>query len=166
MHGRHAAAILDILNEAIENSTALYDYRPRTLASMDAWFEAKAAGHYPVIGMEDRGTLVGFATYGVFRNWPAYKYSVEHSVYVHHEHRGRGIGLTLMKKLINAAVVQQYHLMVAGIDVSNAPSIALHRKLGFEHAGTLAQVGFKFGRWLDLAFYSLILPTPDKPSDG
>jgi phosphinothricin acetyltransferase len=133
---------------------------------MDAWFQAKTEGHYPVIGMEDHGTLVGFATYGVFRNWPAYKYSVEHSVYVHHEHRGRGIGLALMRKLIDAAVVQQYHLMVAGIDVSNAPSIALHRKLGFEHAGTLAQVGFKFGRWLDLAFYSLILPMPDKPSDG
>jgi L-amino acid N-acyltransferase len=132
---------------------------------MQGWFSTKDAGRYPVLGMEDDGALVGFATYGVFRGWPAYKYSVEHSLYVHHLHRGRGIGLALMRALIEAATVQQYHLMVAGIDVSNAPSIALHRKLGFEHAGTLSQVGFKFGRWLDLAFYSLRLPTPASPID-
>ena len=108
---------------------------------------------------------VGVASYGSFRAWPAYKYSVEHSVYVHKDHRGKGIGIALMQRLIAAAIEQQYHVMVGGIDVSNAGSIALHEKLGFVHAGTIKQAGFKFGRWLDLAFYQLILPTPDVPTE-
>lgn len=164
---RHASAILDILNEAIESSTALYDYRPRPFESMAGWFKAKDAGGFPVLGVEDAGgRLVGFASYGTFRAWPAYKYSVEHSVYIHHEHRGKGIGFALMQRLIAAAIEQQYHVMIAGIDVTNGPSIALHEKLGFEHSGTIRQVGFKFGRWLDLAFYQRMLPTPRNPVDG
>jgi len=164
---RHAGAILDILNDAITTSTALYDYRPRSIDSMAAWFKAKDTGRFPVLGVEDDdGRLLGFATYGTFRAWPAYKYSVEHSVYIHRDHRGKQLGLLLMRRLIEAAVAQRYHVMVAGIDVTNAPSIALHEKLGFEHSGTIRQVGFKFGRWLDLAFYQLILATPDDPVDG
>jgi L-amino acid N-acyltransferase len=101
---RHGAAILDIFNDAIAISTALYDYRPRTAESMQGWFAAKAAGAFPVIGAEDDGgVLLGFASYGTFRAWPAYKYSVEHSVYVHAAHRGRGIGPALTSKLIDAA---------------------------------------------------------------
>jgi len=164
---RHALAILDILNEAIANSTALYDYAPRAFDTMAGWFEAKASGDFPVLGMEDaNGQLLGFASYGTFRAWPAYKYSVEHSVYIHHAHRGRGIGTALMRQLIEAATRQERHVMVAGIDVANPASIALHRTLGFTHAGTLREVGFKFGRWLDLAFYQLTLPTPTEPVDG
>ena len=164
---RHAGAILDILNEAIANSTALYDYKPRSPDIMTGWFEAKASNRFPVLGLEDdNGRLLGFASYGQFRAWPAYKYSVEHSVYVHKDHRGRGVGIALMRSLIEVATRQQYHLMVAGIDVANSASITLHQKLGFVHAGTLKQVGFKFGRWLDLAFYQLTLPTPSEPVDG
>ena len=163
----HAAPILDILNEAIVHSTALYDYVPRPPESMVAWFKAKEAGRFPVVGVESNsGELLGFASYGTFRAWPAYKYSVEHSVYVHQNHRGRGVGRTLMEALIAAARRQQYHVLVAGIDVTNTASLALHQKLGFEHAGTIRHAGFKFGRWLDLAFYQLILPTPDRPTDG
>jgi len=166
-HGQHAGAILDIFNEAIANSTALYDYRPRSLASMELWFKAKATGGFPVIGAVDESAeLLGFASYGVFRAWPAYKYSVEHSVYVHHKHRGCGVGHALMKRLIASATEQQYHIMVGGIDVANSASIALHERLGFVHAGTIRQAGFKFGRWLDLAFYQLVLPTPTDPADG
>lgn len=166
-HERHAVAILDILNDAITMSTALYDYRPRSIESMAGWFKTKDTGRFPVLGAENNdGCLLGFATYGTFRAWPAYKYSVEHSVYIHGDHRGKGVGLLLMRRLIEAAIAQQYHVMVAGIDVANAPSIALHEKLGFERSGTIRQVGFKFGRWLDLAFYQLILPTPADPIDG
>ncbi len=165
-HDEHAEAILGILNHAIVHSTALYDYQPRTVASMRGWFDAKLAGGFPVIGMEDEGVLVGFASYGVFRAWPAYKYSVEHAVYVHERHRGRGVGRALMTALIDAATVQDYHLMVACIDATNEPSIALHRSLGFVHAGTLNEVGYKFGRWLDLALYTRRLSGPFQPADG
>jgi L-amino acid N-acyltransferase len=164
---RHAGAILDILNAAIVSSTALYDYRPRPAESMEKWFDAKAAGRYPVIGAEDAsGALMGFASYGSFRAWPAYKYSVEHSVYVHESHRRKGVGRRLVEELIGAARRQDYHLLVGGIDATNTASIVLHESLGFRHAGTIHHAGFKFGKWLDLAFYELLLETPAHPVDG
>ena len=163
----HGSAILEILNAAIVSSTALYDYRPREPDSMVGWFEAKRAGRFPVWGAIDQADkLQGFATYGSFRAWPAYKYAVEHSVYVAHEQRGRGVGTALMKRLIQSAIEQELHTMVGGIDANNVDSVAFHEKLGFAHAGTIKQAGFKFQRWLDLAFYQLILPTPSQPRDG
>ncbi|KDB05969.1 Phosphinothricin acetyltransferase [Burkholderia sp. lig30] len=164
---RHADAILEIFNEAILNSTALYDYKPRTSQNMVAWFDAKRAGGFPVIGVEDgEGTLLAFGSYGTFRAWPAYKYTVEHSVYVHQDHRGQGLGRVVMQALIAAARQNDLHAMMGGIDATNAGSIALHERLGFKHVGTLPEVGFKFGRWLDLAFYQLLLDTPAHPIDG
>jgi len=166
-HAEHAAEILEILNEAILTSTALYDYEPRPLSSMRPWFEAKENRRFPVLGaVAETGQLLGFATYGSFRAWPAYKYSVEHSVYVHKDHRGQGLGRALLQRLIAAATEQQYHVLVGGIDLENTGSIALHEKLGFRHAGTIQHAGFKFGRWLDLGFYQLLLPTPHDPKDG
>ena len=164
---RHSAPILAIFNEAIANSTALYDYNPRVAESMVGWFEAKTKGRYPVIGIEDEsGTLVGFGSYGAFRAWPAYKYTVEHSIYIDSRFRGQGHGRVLLEALIAAAIEQDYHVMVGGIDASNAASIKLHESLGFTHSGTVKQAGFKFGRWLDLAFYQKILTTPAAPVDG
>jgi L-amino acid N-acyltransferase len=163
----HANEILAIFNDAIANSTALYDYKPRTPESMVGWFKAKESGRFPVIGaVDDQGRLLGFASYGTFRAWPAYKYSIEHSVYVDKDQRRRGVGEALMRRLIAAAKEQQYHCMVGGIDVANRGSIAMHEKLGFTHAGTIRQAGFKFGRWLDLGFWQLLLETPEKPQDG
>ena len=166
-YDRHASRILDIFNEAILNSTALFDYRPRAPESMIGWFKAKESGSFPVIGMESPdGQLLGFGSYGTFRAWPAYKYSVEHSVYVHKDHRGKGIGRLLMQQLIAAARDQDYHLMVGGIEATNSASIAMHEALGFTHAGTIRHAGFKFGRWLDLSFYQLILQTPANPVEA
>lgn len=166
-HARHAQAILDIFNEAILTSTALYDYHPRTLQSMEAWFAAKDKGAFPVVGIEDAtGMLLAFGSYSTFRAWPAYKYTVEHSVYVHKDHRGKGLGLQIMQALMAAARTRDVHAMVGAIDATNAGSIALHQRLGFQHVGTLPQVGFKFGRWLDLAFYQVLLDTPLNPVDG
>lgn len=163
----HASAILDIFNEAIVNSTALYDYQPRQPERMISWFKTKEIGDFPVIGaINESDQLFGFASYGTFRNWPAYKYSIEHSVYIHPDHRRKGIGFALMQQLILAATEQQYHTMIGGIDMTNTSSIALHEKLGFVHTGTIQQAGFKFGRWLDLGFYQLILETPENPVDG
>ncbi|QSX36836.1 GNAT family N-acetyltransferase [Shewanella sedimentimangrovi] len=162
---QHGEAILAIFNDAIAHSTALYEYQPRDMARIQAWFEAKQAADYPVIGaVTTEGELMGFASYGPFRGFPVNKYSVEHSVYIHPQHRGKGLGLALMRELIAAAQAQQLHVLVGAIDAGNQASIALHQKLGFEHAGTVKQVGFKFGRWLDLALYQLILPTPEQPS--
>lgn len=162
----HAASILDIFNEAIVNSTALYDYKPRTGESMAGWFETKRVNRYPVIGLEnEEGILLGFGSYGAFRAWPAYKYTIEHSLYVHKDFRGQGLGKILLRELIEKAGENGFHAMVGGIDAQNAGSIALHKNFGFEHVGTLPQVGFKFGKWLDLAFYQLLLSTPACPNE-
>jgi phosphinothricin acetyltransferase len=164
---RHAGAILAIFNEAIVNSTALYDYKPRTPGMMQGWFEAKSKGNYPVIGIENTsGELMGFTSYGTFRAWPAYKYSVEHSVYVDARFRGMGIGKRLLREIISAAQQQDYHVLIGAIDAMNSRSIRLHEALGFTHCGTIRQAGFKFGRWLDLQFYQLVLPTPAHPTDA
>ncbi len=164
---RHALQILDIFNEVILTSTALFDYQPRSPESMWPWFQSKEMGQFPVIGIEDdHQQLLGFASYGTFRSWPAYQYSVEHSVYVHKDHRGKGLGHQLMLEIIAAARAQDYHLLVGGIEATNRASIALHQSLGFTYAGTIQEAGYKFGRWLDLSFYQLILPTPAHPSEG
>ncbi|MBA2115189.1 GNAT family N-acetyltransferase [Bremerella alba] len=163
----HAESILEIFNDAIVHTTALYDYHPRPLESMVGWFAAKQAGNFPVIGVTDEtGQLMGFASYGTFRERPAYKYTVEHSVYVHKNHRGKGLGLMLMKRLIETAQQQDIHVLVGGIDMSNAGSVRLHEKLGFELSGTIRQAAYKFDRWLDLGLYQLTLPTPTNPVEG
>lgn len=163
----HGDAILEILNEAIVSSTALYDYVPRPRESMRSWFETKVSKGFPVIGaIDEQARLLGFASYGTFRAFPAYKYSVEHSVYVHRDWRGRGLGAALLGELIARARVQELHVLVGAIDRENAASIRLHERLGFVHAGTVRQAGFKFGRWLDVAFYQLLLDTPAAPADG
>lgn len=166
-HAVHAQAILDIFNEAIENSTALYDYKPRSLESMKSWFSAKDQGNFPVVGIEnEQGELLAFGSFGTFRAWPAYKYTVEHSVYVHKDQRGKGLGKQVMLALIQAAKQRDIHVLMGAIDATNEGSIALHKGLGFQHVGTLPEVGFKFGRWLDLVFYQLRMDRPIHPVDG
>jgi L-amino acid N-acyltransferase len=163
----HAAAILAIFNDAIANSTALYEYKPRTMETMKTWFATKEANRFPVIGaVDDSGGLMGFASYGTFRAFPANKYTVEHSVYVEKSHRGKGVSKLLLSAIIDKARNADLHTLIGGIDAANSVSIALHTKMGFTHAGTIRHAAFKFGRWLDLAFYQLILETPTNPIDG
>jgi len=164
---KHGAEVLAILNEIIQNSTAVYDYAPRPASSMVPWFQTKVTFNFPVVGAEgDDGSLLGYATYGAFRAWPAYKYTVELSLHIRTDMRGKGLGPTLLGKLIDVAKERDVHVMMAGIDATNATSIAVHEKRGFRHSGTIRECGFKFGRWLDLAFYQLVLPTPSRPVDG
>ena len=163
----HADAILAILNDAIVHSAALYDYQPRPPASMAAWFDARSGGGFPIIAMEDdAGQLAGFATYCNFRVGAGYKFAKEHSVYVHKDHRGKGLGVALMRLLIEAAREQQVHTLIGVIDGGNAVSIALHERLGFVRAGIIREAGFKFGQWRDVHFYQLLLDTPAHPEEA
>jgi len=162
----YAEQILDILNDAICHSTALYDYKPRTITDMQTWFEVKNQHHYPVIGLvDDHNTLLGFATYGTFRTFAAFKYTVEHSLYIHKDYRGKGLGKLLLQELIKHATAQNLHCLIAGIDATNTASITLHKQAGFTDCGTIKQAGYKFAQWLDLTFYQLLLPTPAEPNE-
>jgi L-amino acid N-acyltransferase len=164
---QHASDILAIFNDAIANSTALYEYKPRTMETMKTWFATKEANRFPVVGaVDESGTLMGFASYGTFRAFPANKYTVEHSVYVEKNHRGKGVSVVLLNAIIAKAREADLHTLIGGIDAANDVSISLHKKLGFTHAGTIRHAAFKFGRWLDLAFYQLILDTPANPVGG
>ena len=159
-------AILDIYNEIILNTTAVYQYEPHTLQMRKEWFETKKEQGFPVFVAEDNKTVTGFSTIGTFRNWQAYKYSVENSVYVASAYRGKGIGKLLIPPLIDAAIQLEMHTIIAGIDATNEVSIRLHKHFGFEKVAHFKQVGYKFGKWLDLTFLQLILNTPQHPQDG
>jgi phosphinothricin acetyltransferase len=144
--------ILAIYNEVIATSTAVFSDRPATLEDRQAWFTARAGQGYPVlVAVEDDGSVLGFASFGDFRAWPGYRHTVEHSVHVRADARGRGIGSALLPPLLERAADLGKHVVVAGIDADNAGSIRMHERLGFERAGLLRQVGRKFDRWLDLA---------------
>ena len=145
-------AILDITNEAILHTTAIYDYDARTMEAQEAWWADKQATGMPVIVAELDGKTIGFGSYGRFRPKIGYQYCVEHSIYLDANYRGQGTGSALLRELIALAAKQGLHTMVAGIDADNEGSIAFHKKYGFEEVGRLPQVGFKFERWLDLVF--------------
>ena len=163
----HLPVIREILNDAIANTTALYEYAPRTEETMREWFAVRERDGIPVVGIEwEPGVLAGFATWGPFRPRAAYKYSIEHSVYVDERFRGEGVGRQLLQAIIAAAKKREIHMIIAGIDATNVASVALHSSLGFRCCGTVREAGFKFGRWLDLEFWQLILPTPTNPTDG
>jgi L-amino acid N-acyltransferase len=155
-----------IYNEAVLHTTASYDYEPRSAEAQIQWFSAKRAGGYPVLVADDGGgTVMGFASYGPFRAWAGYRFTVEHSVYVDEAFRRRGIASTLVKEVLQHASSQGLHLVVGAIDAANTGSIELHRRLGFEPAGVLKEAGYKFERWLDLAFMTRRIPG-SPPSRG
>lgn len=157
--------MLSIYNDIILNTTAVYDYRPHTLEMRQTWFKTKQEQGFPVFVAELEGKVAGFSSIGPFRAWAAYKYSVENSVYVAAEKRGMGIGKLLIPPLIEAAKRLQMHTIIAGIDATNDVSIWLHKRFGFEETAHFKQVGYKFGRWLDLKFLQLMLNTPEQPTE-
>jgi len=159
-------ALLAIYNHVILHTTAVYTYEPQTMEARKAWYADKVSAAYPVYVAEEAGTVVGFSSYGPFRAWPAYKYTIENSVYVTEEQRGKGIGKLLIQPLIASAKAKGFHAIIAGIDAANDASIRLHASLGFVEVAHFKQVGFKFGRWLDLKFMELLLETPASPVEG
>ena len=150
-------AILDIINYNILNSTALYDYNIRTYEQQKAILEEKINKNFPVIVAVEEGKTIGFGMYSEFRFREAYKYTVEHSVYVDNNHHGKGIGKLLLFELIQLAKQQNLHTMIAVIDAENQSSVEFHEKFGFKIVGVIKESGYKFDRWLHSVFMQLIL---------
>jgi L-amino acid N-acyltransferase YncA len=151
------AEILAIYNEVIRNSTAVYSEVELSDSRGAAWFAAKADSGFPFLVARDASGIAGFGTFGDFRAWPCYQYTVEHSVHVRADRRGAGIGRALVHALVARARAMGKHVMIAGIDADNTVSIGLHESLGFAVTGHFREVGFKFGRWLDLVFMERII---------
>ncbi|WP_348797143.1 GNAT family N-acetyltransferase [Flavobacterium adhaerens] len=150
-------AILDIINYNILNSTALYDYNIRSYDQQKSILEDKINKKFPVILAEYDGEIAGFGMYSEFRFREAYKFTVEHSVYVNEDYHGKGIGKVLMAELIQIAKKQKLHTMIAVIDQENQSSIDFHEKFGFKVVGIIKESGYKFDRWLHSVFMQLIL---------
>lgn len=149
--------LLSMYNDIILYTTAVYDYEPHTLEMRKQWFETKKQQGFPVFIAEEDGKILGFSSIGPFRAWAAYKYSVENSVYVAAEARGKGIGKLLLPPLIETTKKLQLHTIIAGIDATNEVSLRLHKSFGFEEVAHFKEVGWKFERWLDLKFLQLIV---------
>ncbi len=146
------SGILEIYNDAVLTTTAVWNETPRSADEQRQWFETKQAKGHPVLVAIHEGGVAGFCSYGPFRAWYGYRFTVENSIYVSAAHRRQGIARLLLDALVDRARLQGLHLMIAGIEAENAVSIRLHEKAGFVEAGRLHEVGFKFGRWLDLTF--------------
>lgn len=143
-------AIVAITNDVIARSTAIFSDRPVTLADRADWCRTRGVQGFPVLVARDAGGVSGFASFGPFRTWPGYRTTVEHSVHVRADARGRGIGTALVGAIIERARGLGLHAMVAGVDAANAGSIRMHARLGFVEVGRMPQVARKFDRWLDL----------------
>jgi len=150
-------AILDVINYNILHSTALYDYTIRNFEQQKAILEDKTNKGFPVIIAEINGIVVGFGMYSEFRFREAYKFTVEHSVYVSEKYIGKGIGKTLLSELILLAKAQGLHTMIGVIDSENQGSIHFHEQFGFKTVGIIKESGYKFDRWLDSVFMQLLL---------
>ena len=155
-------ALRDIFNDAVLNTTAIWMDNVVDLANRQAWFAARAQQGYPILVAENAdGEVVGYASFGDWRPFDGFCHTVEHSVYIRADQRGKGLGPQLLTALIERAKACDKHVMVAAIESGNAASIGLHQRLGFTITGQMPQVGCKFGRWLDLTFMQLIL-TPER----
>ncbi|QBF24952.1 N-acetyltransferase family protein [Pseudomonas tructae] len=155
--------IREIYNDAVLNTTAIWNEQVVDLANRQAWFDARQVQGYPVlVAVDAADQVLGYASFGDWRAFEGFRHTVEHSVYIRSDQRGIGLGPTLMQALIERARTCNKHVMVAAIESGNAASIRLHQRLGFTLNGQMPQVGVKFGRWLDLTFMQLIL-NPDAP---
>jgi L-amino acid N-acyltransferase YncA len=154
-----AEAIRGIYNREVTGSTVTFDLVPRSLADQRAWLAAHQGAHPAVVAVDDEGAerVVGFASLTAYRDRPAYSTTVEDSVYVHHDYRGRRVGHLLLDRLVELATVHGFHAVMARIVGGHEASIALHRASGFELVGIEREVGRKFGKWLDVALMQKLL---------
>lgn len=147
------SAILGIYNDAVLTTTASYDYEPRSLEHRQAWFDLHTEQKLPIFVAEDGdGMVVGWSSLSRYHDRKGYQFTVENSVYVATAHRGRGLGKLLLQPLVESAQTLGLRAIIAAIDAENQPSLRLHARFGFEKVGHFKQVGFKFGRWLDVVY--------------
>lgn len=151
--------IMDIYNDAVASTTAIWNDVQVDLANRQDWFSVRKARGFPVLVADVGGAVAGYASYGDWRAFEGFRNTVEHSVYVHKDHRGAGIGRDLMQALVERAGQGGIHVMVACVEAGNAASVRLHESLGFRNVGTFSEVGEKFGRWLDLTCLELRIPS-------
>ncbi len=149
----------DIINAEILSSTASWTTRPRSQEDMHAWYDARLKAGYPVLVAEcpATGDVAGYASFGSFRSGEGYAATVEHSVYVHQDFRGRGIAPCLIDALIERAKTAGMRLMIGGVSGDAEASLRLHRKMGFREVGRIPGAGMKFGRSLDLVLMAISL---------
>jgi phosphinothricin acetyltransferase len=156
-------AITRIYGHAVTHGTASFELEAPTEAEMRKRMETLLAGQFPYIVAELDGAVAGYAYAGPYRARPAYRFSVENSIYVAPEMHRRGIGRVLLKALIEASTARGFRLMIAVIgDSAQKASIGIHKAHGFKDAGVFKNVGYKFGRWLDTVHMQL--PLGDGPN--
>lgn len=151
------SAINDIYNYYVLNSTCTYQLEPETLEDRQAWFAAHAAETHPVTVAVLGDEVVGWGAISPFRPRAAYANSVEASIYLRHDVQGRGIGKALLLDLIARAKAAGHHTLIGGASADQVASLALQKSLGFQQVGYLKEVGFKFGRWLDVVYSQIML---------
>lgn len=149
--------ILCIHNDVILHTTAIWEEEPEKFEQRAAWFNERRAAGFPVLVTESGGKIVAYGSFGTFRARCGYRRTIEHSVHVRPDRRGKGIGTAMIEELIRIARAQNRHAMIGGISADNEGSIRLHQRLGFYETGYLKEVGYKFGRWLDLVFMQKLL---------
>jgi phosphinothricin acetyltransferase len=151
-----AAATAAIYNAEVTGSRVTFDLVTRTVEEQAEWLDARS-GALEVVVAEIDGAVAGFASLSPYRERPAYRTTVEDSIYVAADHRGAGVGRALMDEIVAVARERGFHSVIARIVADHDASIRLHRAAGFEHVGLEREVGRKFGRWLDVAVMQLLL---------
>jgi L-amino acid N-acyltransferase YncA len=157
-----AEAIRTIYNREVLGSTVTFDLVARTLEDQQAWLDEHSGAHPAVVAVDDQGTVCGFGSLSPYRSRPAYRTTVEDSVYVDPAHQGRGVGRAILTELVYLAGSHGFHAVMARIVGGHEASIGLHRSCGFEQVGVEREVGRKFGRWLDVVLMQLLIGWRDQ----
>jgi len=144
--------ITEIYNEVLTTSTAIFNDRPATVEERIAWWKGRVQQGDPVLVAVDEDNVTGFATFGDFRSWPGYRFTVEGTIHIDSSARRQGVGKALLTALIERAQSAGKHVMIAGVDATNEASLQFLDRFGFERVGHLHEVGYKFDRFLDLIF--------------
>jgi L-amino acid N-acyltransferase YncA len=152
--------ITDIYNEVLTTSTAIFNDRPALVEERREYWKSRVQQGYPLLVAVEGDTVLGYATFGDFRSWPGYRFTVEGTIHIHTSARRNGVGTALLKELVGHAKTAGKHVMIAGVDATNKASLSFLEGFGFERVGHLREVGYKFDKFLDLVFLQIMLADP------